>query len=93
VRAFGVVQSIATNTGGFTMLWRPDMSRDFRRVVAADGSHYVISYDAPSTNRGKYHEITVRVQRRGLQVNARSGYFLPTLPTPPTLPTRPPASP
>ena len=38
LRAFGVVQAISTNTGGCTMLWRPDMSRDLRRVIAADSS-------------------------------------------------------
>ena len=65
LRAFGVVHAISTNTGGFTMLWRPDMSRDLRRVIAADSWYYLLSYDAPSTNRGKYHDIAVRVQRRG----------------------------
>ena len=78
VRAFGVVQAVAANTGGFTMLWRPGMSRDFRRVVAMDSSYYLVSYEAPPTDRGKYHNITVRVRKRGLQVNARSGYFLPS---------------
>ncbi len=82
-RAFGVVQAVSANTGGFTMLWRPNMSRDLRRVIAADSSYYLISYDAPSTNRGKYHDITVRVRKKGMRVNARSGYFLPA-PSPAT---------
>ena len=77
LRALGVVQAVSANTGGFTMLWRPDMSRDLRRVVAADGSYYVIGYGAPSTDRGKYHNISVSVRKRGLQVRARTGYFLP----------------
>lgn len=77
VRAFGVVQTVATNTGGFAMLWRPNMSADFRRVVAANESYYLIGYEAPSTNRGQYHAIVVRVRRPGVQVRARNGYFLP----------------
>lgn len=77
LRALGVVQAVSANTGGFTMLWRPDMSRDWRRLVAADGSYYVIGYGAPSTDRGKYHNISVSVRKRGLQVRARTGYFLP----------------
>ena len=40
LRAFGVVQAISANTGGFTMLWRSNMSRDLRRVIAADSSYY-----------------------------------------------------
>lgn len=79
VRAFGLVQAVAANTGGFAMLWRPDMSADFRRVVAANESYYLIGYDAPATNRGKYHTIAVRVQRKGVQVRTRSGYILPAV--------------
>jgi VWFA-related protein len=77
VRAYGVLAAIAVNTGGFPMLWRPDMSRDFDRVSLADGSYYVLGFAAPAINRGKYHSITVRVKRNRLQVFARSGYFLP----------------
>ena len=77
VRAFGVIQAVATNTGGFAMLWRPNMSADFRRVTAANESYYLIGYDAPALNRGKYHAISVRVRRPGVQVRARTGYFLP----------------
>ena len=79
VRAFGLVDAVAANTGGFAMLWRPDMSADFRRVVAANESYYLIGYDAPLANRGKYHTIAVRVQRKGVQVRARTGYFLPAV--------------
>lgn len=89
LRALGVVQAVSANTGGFTMLWRPDMSRDFRRLVAADGSYYVIGYGAPSTDRGKYHNISVSVRKRGLQVRARTGYFLPSSTTAHTEQTRP----
>jgi VWFA-related protein len=77
VRAFGLVQTVATNTGGFAMLWRPNMSADFRRVTASNDSYYLIGYDAPSANRGQYHSIAVRVRRPGVQVRARTGYFLP----------------
>ena len=59
------------------MLWRPNMSADFRRVKGANESYYLIGYDAPSANRGKYHAIMVRVRRPGVQVRARTGYFLP----------------
>jgi len=89
IRALGVVRAVSANTGGFTMLWRPDMSRDFRRVVAADGSYYVIGYGAPSTDRAKYHNISVIVRQRGLQVRARTGYFLPASTTAHTEQTRP----
>ena len=89
IRALGVVQAVSANTGGFTMLWRPDMSRDFRRVVAADGSYYVIGYGAPSTDRGRYHNISVNVRKRGLQVRARTGYFLPASTTEHPEQTRP----
>ena len=77
MRGFGVVQALSANTGGFAMLWRPDMSRDFRRVIESDSSYYLIGYSAPSINRGNYHTISIKVRRPGLQVRARSGYFLP----------------
>lgn len=77
VRAYGVLAAVAVNTGGFPMLWRPDMSRDFDRVSVADGSYYVLGFVAPTINRGKYHSLTVRTKRNRVQVFARSGYFLP----------------
>lgn len=46
---------------------------------AADSSYYLIGYDAPSTNRGKHHDISVKVRKPQLQTRARSGYFLPAL--------------
>jgi hypothetical protein len=54
------------------------MTASYRRIADGDGSYYVVGYALPATNRGAYHRIAVQVRRRGVQVRARSGYFLPS---------------
>jgi len=58
-------------------------------------SQYSISYRPTSARDGKYHEIEIVPQKRGLRVRARKGYFATQPPgfVPPTEPSGPAANP
>jgi len=79
VRAFEMLQSLATNTGGewFTT---NDLGGALRRVVTQSSAYYLLGY-APvaSPLDGRFHKIQVRVKRSGLDVRARAGYWAPTV--------------
>ena len=46
-------------------------------LIAADASaYYLLGYTSTEAPRdGKFHEIAVRVKRRGIEVRARKGYW------------------
>ena len=73
-------ESLATDTGGFTIRNTNDLAKGFRVIADASRAYYLIGYH-PSTARhdGKFQKIEVRLQpaRRGMKVTARRGYFAP----------------
>ncbi|MGE0392396.1 MAG: VWA domain-containing protein [Vicinamibacterales bacterium] len=72
------LQTIAEQTGGFAAINRNDFKDVFERIVKENSAYYVLAYYPPSTKRdGKFHKITVRVKRPGLQVRSRKGYAAP----------------
>ena len=46
-----------------------------KRMVDDLGNYYLLGYYSPAQADGKFHNITVRVKRPGVQVRARAGYF------------------
>lgn len=46
-----------------------------RRIVEDLGNYYLVGYYSPAEADGKFHKITVRVKRAGVQVRARAGYL------------------
>ena len=73
-------ESLATDTGGFTIRNTNDLAKGFRAIADASRAYYLIGY-RPSTARhdGKFRKIEARLQpaRRGMKVMARRGYFAP----------------
>ncbi|MDH5467328.1 MAG: VWA domain-containing protein [Candidatus Aminicenantes bacterium] len=47
------------------------------QIQNATSSYYVLGYSIDESWDGRYHEIKVRVNRKGCQVNAQQGYFNP----------------
>jgi VWFA-related protein len=68
------LRALAHETGG-----RPIFGNDVRgalRQVIQDGSaYYLIAYESPHPDDGKFHRVTVRVKRPRATVFARTGYW------------------
>jgi len=71
-----ILRRIAYDTGGRAIVSTNDPERHLRSVMADAGAYYLIGYTPTRrTNDGKFHEIRVRVKRRGVKVTARRGYW------------------
>lgn len=71
----GAMRNMAEETDGLAVLNSNDITAGLRRVADDLTSYYLLGYY--SSNRaldGKYHRITVKVKRPGVQVRARKGY-------------------
>lgn len=71
-----ILRRIAYDTGGRAIVSTNDPERHLRTVMSDASSYYLIGYTPTRrTNDGKFHEIKVRVKRRGVDVTARRGYW------------------
>jgi hypothetical protein len=89
-RQLGTLRSFSEVTGGRALVGTNDFTSGFRRIVEDNTSYYVLGYHQAEAKRdGKFHEITVRLKRPGLEVRARRGYYAlkETAPAPPVDPT------
>ena len=68
------MRTLALETGG-----RPIFGNDVRaalgQVIRDSRAYYLIAYESPHPDDGKFHKVSVRVKRRGASVFARSGYW------------------
>jgi VWFA-related protein len=92
-----VLQQFAEETGGryFQPYNLTDLDSAFDAINTELRSQYSISYRPTTPRDGKYHEIEIDPQKRGLRVRARKGYFATVPPgfVPPTQPSGSSASP
>lgn len=71
-----ILRRIAYDTGGRAIVSTNDPERHLRSVMSDASFYYLIGYQPTRrTNDGKFHEIKVRVKRRGVNVTARRGYW------------------
>ncbi|HKC11771.1 MAG TPA: VWA domain-containing protein [Vicinamibacteria bacterium] len=69
-------QSLAADSGGFTIRGTNDLDRGLRTIARESRAYYLIGYASSNGKRdGKYRKIQVEVRRAGLEVRARKGYF------------------
>lgn len=72
--AQGTLRTIADQTGGYAIVNTNSFADGYARILRENSTYYLLGF-YPSTDRdGKFHRLTVRVTRPGLQVRARSGY-------------------
>jgi VWFA-related protein len=70
------LRDLAKQTGGQTIAETNDTKAPLREVMEDVRSYYEASYDPHlATMDGKFHAITVKVDRPGIEVHTRSGYF------------------
>jgi VWFA-related protein len=76
VNSHETMQDLAAETGGLALYNRNDIARAVA-LSAADGEHYYTLGYYPEGARwdGKFHNIEVKLNREGLKVRHRSGYF------------------
>jgi hypothetical protein len=68
--------TLATDTGGKAFLDSNDLGRVFKSVQDDTSMYYLLGYHSTNMARdGKYRRITVRVDRQGVKVDFRRGYY------------------
>ena len=72
------LRTMADATDGLAVVQAGNLSAGMRRIVEDLSSYYLLGYYSTRELDGKFHRITVRVKRPGVQVRARSGYLAAT---------------
>lgn len=70
-----MLESLAVETGGRGIVERHDIGGEVRRIVRDASAYYLIAYEAPHADDGKFHRVTVTVNRPRATVFARAGYW------------------
>ncbi len=65
---------LAGETGGLAFLNSNDFSAGLERLAADFSTYYSLGYRSPTPGDGRYHDIKVKVKRKGLKVRHRRGY-------------------
>jgi hypothetical protein len=72
------LRTLADATDGLAIVDSNDLAGGFRRIVADLSSYYLLGYYSTGKLDGRFHSISVRVKRPGVQVRARRGYLAAT---------------
>lgn len=70
-----MLRALALETGGRAIVDRNDIHGALDQVVRDATSYYLIAYESPRPDDGKFHRVTVRVKRPRATVFARPGYW------------------
>jgi VWFA-related protein len=71
-------ESLAADTGGFTVKNTNDLVGGIKRIADESQSYYLVGYNSTNTARdGRFRKIQVKVAGKGLKVRARKGYYAP----------------
>lgn len=67
---------LADATGGFAAVNRNDLNGAFDRIVTENSSYYMLGFYSTNDRRnGRYRKLEVRLNRPGLRVRNRAGYY------------------
>ena len=72
------LRTLAADTDGLAIVNSNNIAGGLKRVVDDLTSYYLLGYYSSAKMDGKFHSITVRVKRPGVQVRARRGYLAAT---------------
>jgi VWFA-related protein len=72
------LRTLAEATDGLAIVQTNDLAGGLKRVVDDLSSYYLLGYYSTAKLDGKFHSISVRVKRPGIQVRARRGYLAAT---------------
>jgi VWFA-related protein len=68
------MRTLALETGGRT-IFSNDVTSALGQVIRDSRAYYLIAYESPHPDDGKFHKVTVRVKRPRASVFARTGYW------------------
>ena len=72
----GTLEMLAEETGGFLVANSNDLADRLERVAGDLDAYYEIAYSPRTTAYdGRFRKVEVKVKRRGVEVQSRSGYF------------------
>ncbi len=69
------IRVLAAETDGRAIVNRNDLSNALKQMVRDSSAYYLIGYNSSAPSDGKFHELSVRLKRSGLQVRARKGFW------------------
>jgi VWFA-related protein len=71
-----VLYALASGTGGFPIFNTNDFLAGLNKIAKDLDEYYILGYVPPQQRHdGSYHSIRVKVDRPGVQVRARNGYY------------------
>jgi VWFA-related protein len=69
------LRTLAESTDGLAIVNSNNLDAGMQRIVADLSSYYLLGYYSTGKLDGKFHSISVRVKRPGVQVRARRGFL------------------
>jgi VWFA-related protein len=79
LEASGGAESVAIDSGGFVVSNNNDLLGGIERIAAESSNYYLLGFNPSDTRRdGKFRKLSVKVERKGVQVRARKGYYAPS---------------
>jgi VWFA-related protein len=73
------MKQVAGDTGGRFFINQNDLEHSVALSLADGASYYLLAYTPQGKSDGKFHKIEVKVNRPGVSVRARHGYYAPAL--------------
>ena len=70
-----MLRALALETGGRAIVYRNDIRGEIQQIVRDASAYYLIAYESPHPDDGRFHRVTVRVKRPRATVFARTGYW------------------
>ena len=69
------LRSLSEETDGKAIVNRNTLEQGLTQVVRDSSYYYLLGYTSQAANDGKFHQITVRIKKRDLNVRARKGFW------------------
>ena len=72
------LRSLSEETDGRAIVNRNTLYEGLTQMVRDSSFYYLLGYSSKAPTDGKFHEIKVRIKRRGVEARARRGYWAAT---------------
>ncbi len=73
------LRTLSEETDGRAIVNRNSLGEGLNQIVRDSSYYYLLGYNTQAPTDGKFHQITVRVKRKDIDVRARRGYWAATV--------------